>query len=272
MTTITAATPRKGARKASDIPEDILLLLNKGEIETANLTEWLVINHVKLVQHQFPLLGLDAMTKVVIDKLYSLKKPSTMNFIKCIGESLKDYCISNETCRPMFEGIYQHKADTIRSYACYVLSSCGSLNIFEKLKIADTLISDHHFGVREVIWMALRPEIEENLDTVLPKLIELAKSDDENKRRFATEVIRPRGVWCKHIEILKEKPEIAKSLLDVLMDDSSKYVQDSISNWLNDASKTRPDFVIEYCDQWLQKSNTKATQRIVKRARRTIDK
>ena len=272
MTITNVKAPRKGARKASEISQDILMLLNKGEIETANLTEWLIVNHVKLIRHQFPLLGLDNMTEILVDKLYTLKKPSTMNFIKCIGESLKDYCISNDTCRPMFESLYKHPADTIRSYACYVLSSCESLTIFEKIKIADTLIADHHFGVREVIWMALRPEIEENLDEVLPKLINLAKHEDENKRRFASEVIRPRGVWCKHIEVLKHNPEIAIPLLDTLMNDESKYVQDSVSNWLNDASKTRPDFVIEYCDLWSKKSTTKITTRIIKRAKRTIDK
>lgn len=263
---------RKGARKACDIPTDVLDLLNKGEIETVNLTEWLMINHVKLIRYQFPLLGLESMVGKVIDELHSLKKPSTMNFIKVIGESLKDYCVSMDTCRPMFENIYQHKADTIRSYACYVLSSCNSLSLFEKIKIANILISDHHFGVREVIWMALRPEISENLEEAMPHLIYLANSEDENKRRFASEVIRPRGVWCKHIEVLKVSPEIATPILDLLMNDESKYVQDSVSNWLNDASKTRPDFVIDYCDQWLLKSDTKATNRIVKRARRTIDK
>ncbi|UZM97926.1 hypothetical protein OL548_23810 [Lysinibacillus sp. MHQ-1] len=32
---------RKGARKVSEIPEDVLTLLNEGEIESVNLTEWL---------------------------------------------------------------------------------------------------------------------------------------------------------------------------------------------------------------------------------------
>jgi len=37
---------RKGARKASDIPNDVLTLLNQGRIESVNLTEWQAVNHI----------------------------------------------------------------------------------------------------------------------------------------------------------------------------------------------------------------------------------
>ena len=33
---------RKGARKAIDIPDNILALLNQGRLETVNLIEWVV--------------------------------------------------------------------------------------------------------------------------------------------------------------------------------------------------------------------------------------
>lgn len=120
--------------------------------------------------------------------------------------------------------------------------------------------------------MALRPEIERNLDVAIAFLSKWAESKDENIRRFTTESTRPRGVWCKHIEVLKENPELALPVLVKLKSDPSKYVQDSLGNWLNDAGKTRPDFVIELCEKWNKKSPTNETQKMVKKARRSIEK
>lgn len=120
--------------------------------------------------------------------------------------------------------------------------------------------------------MALRPEIENNLEKSIKLLTYWTNNKDENIRRFTTEATRPRGVWCKHLEQLKESPEMALPILENLKSDSSKYVQDSVGNWLNDTSKSQPNFVIELCKKWQKESPTKETEKIIKRARRKIEK
>jgi len=120
--------------------------------------------------------------------------------------------------------------------------------------------------------MSLRPEIDKNLNQSIKLLSQWASDKDENIRRFTTESTRPRGVWCKHIEALKERPELALPILEKLKSDSSKYVQNSVGNWLNDASKSKPEFVIEICEKWGKESPTKETEKIIKRAKRTIEK
>ena len=165
-----------------------------------------------------------------------------------------------------------HKSDTVRCYAPYLIGLNENLTIFEKLIKCQKLITDKHFGVREVVWMALRPEIDSNLEESIKILTEWTKNKDENIRRFTTESTRPRGVWCKHIDRLKTNPEIALPILESLKSDSSKYVQDSVGNWLNDVSKSKPDFVIGLCKKWQKESLTKETEKIIKRAIRTIDK
>ena len=45
-------------------------------------------------------------------------------------------------------------------------------------------VADSHFGVREVVWMSLRPFIAEDLSLAIPFLEKWTRSMDENVRRF----------------------------------------------------------------------------------------
>jgi len=265
-------TNRKGARKIVDIPSEVLELLNQGKIETVNLTEWLAIDQLKLVNATFSKIGLKDAISMIENEIEQLKKPSTMSCIKVIGETLYQISIEKNMLELNLERLSKHNADTIRCYAPYLISLNTNVSIAEKLEKAKPLVADKHFGIREVVWMALRPEIEKNLSDSIQYLTKWTSNKNENIRRFTTEATRPRGVWCKHIEVLKETPELALPILEPLKSDPSKYVQDSVGNWLNDASKTNPNFVIELCDKWQNESLTKETEKIIKRARRSIDK
>jgi hypothetical protein len=55
---------RKGARKGSDIPNDVLQLLQQGRLETVNLTEWLAVDHVVLLQNTLDEFGLQRSSDV----------------------------------------------------------------------------------------------------------------------------------------------------------------------------------------------------------------
>lgn len=263
---------RKGARKTQDIPANVLKLLNQGKIETVNLTEWLAINQVDLIGSTFPKIGLEGSMAAIIAVVEEQKKPTTMSSIKHIGPQLYEYCCKSEILDTTIEHLSNHESDTLRCYATYLIALNTDLNILEKLEQSRELIADKHFGVREVVWMALRPEIEKNLIASIEILSKWTTDPEENIRRFITEATRPRGVWCKHIEALKENPEQAVPLLEPLKSDASKYVQDSVGNWLNDASKSKPEFVIGLCNKWQLESPTTETEKIIKRALRTISK
>ncbi|MET3210269.1 UNVERIFIED_CONTAM: 3-methyladenine DNA glycosylase AlkC [Paenibacillus sp. PvR008] len=126
--------------------------------------------------------------------------------------------------------------------------------------------------MREIAWMAVRGPVAMQLPESLMLLNDWVRDQDANIRRFAIELTRPQGVWAKHIPELKEHPELALPLLGAVQSDPVKYVQDSVSNWLNDASKTKPEWVLQVCDAWLKTSDTKETKRIVTRATRSLIK
>lgn len=264
---------RKGARKVQDIPKDVLELLNQGRLETVNLTEWLAIDHSELVPAVFPELGINPEhIDEIVEAIRAQKKPTAMKTTQLVGSLLYHCYAATEELDELLEQLGTHTSDTVRCYAPYLIGLHEKRSIGQKLEKAQPFAADKHFGVREVVWMALRPEIDANLEEAVKVLTRWTGHEDENVRRFTTEATRPRGVWCKHIEALKAHPQLALPILENLKSDGSKYVQDSVGNWLNDASKSAPDFVIDLCSRWTKESPTPATKKIIKRARRTLDK
>lgn len=265
---------RKGASKATNIPNEVKILLNQGKIESVNLTEWLAVNHIFLLENVMPTLGLE---KELVDIRAEMEKQnveSGMQAIRMVGSLLYEITIArkSETEREeIIANCSNHVSDSVRCWAAFINKHSNN-SLQDKLSYIKPFAADPHFGVREIAWMSIREELSKDIDESVKLLEDWAKSHDEKLRRFSVEAIRPRGVWCKHIEILKQDPQKAFPILNLLKADPSKYVQDSVGNWLNDASKTQPEWVLALCEKWQKESDTKATNRIIKKATRTLMK
>jgi 3-methyladenine DNA glycosylase AlkC len=120
--------------------------------------------------------------------------------------------------------------------------------------------------------MSVREVIGKDPIGSIQQLLPWAKDKNEYLRRFASEATRPRGVWAKHIGAFKLDPTPALPLLEQLVSDQSRYVQDSVANWLNDAGKDHPHWVRDVTMDWMRRSNTRETAYIVKRATRGINR
>jgi 3-methyladenine DNA glycosylase AlkC len=120
--------------------------------------------------------------------------------------------------------------------------------------------------------LSLRPHLAAELETSIDLLSAWTHDPSERIRRFACEALRPRGVWCAHLKTFKITPELCLPVLDPLKADPAIYVQDSVANWLNDASKDQPDWVANLCQRWMRETTSAETARICKRALRTIHK
>ncbi|REC48087.1 DNA alkylation repair protein [Chryseobacterium pennipullorum] len=262
---------RKGARSIKDIPPVILNQLNRGEIETANLTEWLAVDQRILLENLLEQQNRSKYLNNILESVDQLKKQSVNSINEAIGTGLLSLASAHND-EPFLSVLATHPSDLVRCWAAYTVGKNQALPLKEKLKRIQRFAADSHFGVREISWMTVRHDISKKLPESISILSEWSGHDDENVRRFACESTRPRGVWCEHIGQLKQNPGLALDILEPLHSDPSRYVQDSVGNWLNDASKSQPEFVTEICDEWIKNSPTKETQYIVRKALRTIRK
>ena len=74
---------RKGPRKVQDVSEEVLALLNQGSLETVNLTEWLAVDHIKLVQNISKGLGVGTEDMEQITAELRLQKKPTSMSVNC---------------------------------------------------------------------------------------------------------------------------------------------------------------------------------------------
>lgn len=228
--------------------------LNKGLFEATNLMESLAIDFSILLKHTLPTFtmpllpekcGITKKMRLVAAEIYNQKGVDIVNYLAT------------------------HPADTLRSLSCYILS-CAPLPFAEKLHRIMPLADDQNSGVREWAWLALRPELSQNLTQGIDILTGWTVFESANIRRYACEMTRPRGVWCTHLTLLRQAPWQALSILSPLNNDTARYVQLSVGNWLNDAGKDHPEWVKNLCQEWREISPTPETLKICNRALRNL--
>lgn len=262
---------RKGARSIKEIPANILEQLNQGEIESANLVEFLGVDRKALIENLLIQYNRKEYLEPILSQIGKLQKYTANTINDAIGSSLlKQVTINNDN--DLLSIFSAHPSDIVRCWATYLIGRNTELSIGQMLEKIRPFATDRHFNVRECAWADARKSIVQNVTESIAILSTWATDKDENIRRFASEATRPRGVWCEHIIEFKQNPELGLTILEPLKSDESKYVRDSVGNWLNDASKTQPEFIIELCKRWEKESDTKETKYIIKKALRTIEK
>lgn len=252
--------PQKGFTRTADIPTEVLQALSRGERQSATLAEGLALNQATLARAVFPGLSVAALDAVEAACELGIVKRMA-GIAEVLLEELGEAGIAR--CQA-------HGSDTVRGWACFMIGAQPGLDVAARLGAIRPLADDGHFGVREWAWLALRPALVAELEAAIAHLARWTAEPSERLRRFASEALRPRGVWCAHIAALKQAPQQALPILSPLCADPSGYVQDSVANWLNDAGKDQPDWVRALCAQWLKDQPEAATRRICQRAVRNL--
>lgn len=233
--------------------------LNRGEVEAKNLMESLAIDFHRLIGHLFPKIKLPPFEK----KLGITKKMQ-----------LTSQALYQQQGIAIIDLLTTHPSDTLRCMVSYILalhSHDFDNHDFEWiLSKVQPLADDLNSGVREWAWMGIRPLFAKDPLNGIALLKPWTKNPSERIRRFASELSRPRGVWCAHVQELRQAPWAGLPLLEALKNDPARYVQLSVGNWLNDAGKDHPAWVQELCSRWKSESPTLQTEKICKRGLRNL--
>ena len=263
---------RKGAVRRSDIPPDVLRALNQGQEETITLVEWLAIDMGVLLSNILVDVGLGGKTADIMKAYQPLREEGVTRRLRGVGRILFEATRKDAHREEVFENLATHTSDMVRAWAAFTLAGDETLALEERLGRTRRFAADGSVAVRECSWDSFRPYVVTDLTRGFRLLKTWVRDKDPNIRRCAIEGTRPRGVWTQHIEALKDNPEPGLVLLRHVKSDPSRYVQKAVANWLNDASKSQPDWVRKVCALWTEESPTEETLWIVDRALRTLRK
>jgi len=229
---------RKGFSSRKLIPSEILNKLNKGEEATLSLSEALAIDMNILFCSIFP------------NITYDTTAVKALGFIQKI-KFFSDILAKNTNPLESFNFLLQHSSDTARAWACFLVPYL-SKQFENSLQIMYPLILDKHFLVREWAWISLREQIIDNLQYNINLLN--YKHENHLYRRFVSEILRPRGVWCKHITVFKNNQnnilDICVPILKYFSNEENRYVQNSVGNWINDCAKDNLEWIKQICSIW----------------------
>ena len=147
---------------------------------------------------------------------------------------------------PDFVGLYGHEHFTI---------SMDALKHFTQ------------FGSSE---FAIREYLKHDFPKTIKIMEKWATDKNHHVRRLASEGSRPRLPWSFKLDSVIKNPEVTRTILETLKQDTELYVKKSVANHLNDISKDNSDWMLNTVSQW--NTQNPNTQWIVKHASRTLIK
>lgn len=253
-TPVADVAARRGARRPTDVPADLLLALAAGRPS---------VNHMEQMAMDAGAL-LATLEPSAAARADELRGPRFLDRLRAGADVVWD--LHGEK---LFDMAQNWESDTARGWAAFAVPRApGGLE--HQLQLALVFAEDPHFAVREWAWLGARPVVAANPSLAVDLLARSTGHVSPRVRRFCSEVTRPRGVWSAHIDAFKIRPECALPVLDPLAAAPERYVRDSVGNWLNDAARTAPRWVEDTCVRWRRQHGT-AVDYVLRRGRRGFD-
>ncbi len=184
-----------------------------------------------------------------------------------------DACATAKERQSVLKALKKSEVGKMRGHAASFAFACYSQ---DAKRCARELYA---IGTLEGTWPQEAAQVElkrlmnlHGVDRVLPHCEAWLTEPHDAARRLLIEAMRPRGVWTGHLTELRENPAPLKTILETVLDDPSRYVQNAAGNCLNDVAKDHPDAVCDWASQWLKGTPSAPRMYIVKRGLRTLVK
>ncbi|MBL8150492.1 MAG: 3-methyladenine DNA glycosylase [Blastocatellia bacterium] len=116
---------------------------------------------------------------------------------------------------------------------------------------------------------AIRPFLKKYPDKSINQLLIWANSNNFHLRRLSSEGSRPKLPWSAKLDTFIDNPEPVFKILNILKEDSVKFVQRSVANNVTDYLKVNYEAARALLLDWSKSSNT-STKWIIKHATRKI--
>ncbi|MDL2229712.1 DNA alkylation repair protein, partial [Treponema sp. OttesenSCG-928-L16] len=110
---------------------------------------------------------------------------------------------------------------------------------------------------------AMRPLLLKDRKNVFRRVKKWSKDKNVHLRRLSSECLRIRLPWSSKIYVSIEEFESYKEILFNLRNDTSKFVQKSVGNNINDLYKEFPEKAEEIISEWRASGPTKETEWII---------
>lgn len=115
----------------------------------------------------------------------------------------------------------------------------------------------------------IRPFLEKYPVRTLAMMLKWSKDPNKHVRRLASEGVRPRLPWAPKLDQFIVDPSPILPILENLKDDTSKYVQKSVANCINDILKDNREIGKTLIESWVPNA-TKERKWIIKHALRNL--
>lgn len=131
--------------------------------------------------------------------------------------------------------------------------------------------AQHALTKRFTAESSIRPFLVRYPTQTYDRLVLWAKDPNVHVRRLVSEGTRPRLPWAPRLRDFQRDPAPVIALLELLRDDTERYVQRSVANNLNDIGKDHPEQALTVCRRWSEPPS-EGRAWIVKHALRSLVK